>query len=84
MVHLQRAVDMHMSRFGNWKNYGISPTTILPLFLPYIANVTNQKKRTNCVFFFSTSSFVSNLVYLREIFASFDFDKSYNYIQQFI
>ena len=34
MVRLQRAVEM--SRFGNWKNSGISPTTKLPLLLLYI------------------------------------------------
>ena len=43
-----------------------------------------QKKRRNCVFFFSTSSFVSNFVCFWEIFASFDFEKSYNYIQHVI
>ena len=33
MVSLQRA--MKMSRFENWKNSGISPTTVLPLLLLY-------------------------------------------------
>ena len=33
MVSLQRA--MKMSHFENWKNSGISPTTILPLLLLY-------------------------------------------------
>ena len=54
MVHLQHAVDMHLSRFVNWKNSGISPTTILPLFLPYLANVTISKETSElCMFFFN-------------------------------
>ena len=43
-----------------------------------------QKKRRNCEFFFSTWSFVSNFVCFREIFAGFDIEKSYNYIQHVI
>ena len=50
MVHLQRAVEV--SRFGNWKNSGISPTTILPLLLLYIANFTISKKKEGIVYFF--------------------------------
>ena len=42
MVRLQRAVEM--SRFGNWKNTGFSPTSILPLLLLYIASVTISKE----------------------------------------
>ena len=45
MVHLRCAADMHMSRFRNWKNSGISSTSILLLFLPHIANVTISKER---------------------------------------
>ena len=40
-----------------------------------IANVTISKETWE--FFFSTSSFVSNFVCFREIFAGFDIDKSY-------
>ena len=42
MVRLQRAVEM--SRIGNWKNTGFSPTSILPLLLLYIASVTISKE----------------------------------------
>ena len=34
-----------MSRFGNWKNSGIPPTTKLPLLLLHIANVTISKEK---------------------------------------
>ena len=71
-----------MSRFGNRKNSGISPTTILPLFLPYIANFTYQKKRRDCVFFFPNLEHCFNFVCFREIFAGFDIDESYNYIHR--
>ena len=43
-----------------------------------------QKKRKDCVFFFSISSFASNFVCFREIFSGFDIDESYNYIQRVI
>ena len=52
MVHLQRAAEM--SRFGKWKNSGISPTTILPLFLSSTGNVTISKETYQlCIFFFN-------------------------------
>ena len=74
MAHLQRAVEM--SSFGNCKNSGISLATILPLLLLYIANITISKETKGLCIFFSTSSFVSNFVCLREMFAGFDIDKS--------
>ena len=43
-----------------------------------------QKKRKDCFFFFSISGFVSNFVCFREIFAGFDINESYNYIQHVI
>ena len=84
MVHLQRSVEM--SRFRKWKNSGISPTTIQPqpLFLSSTGNVTILKEMYELRIFFSTSSFVSNFVCFREIFAGFDIDESYNYIQHVI
>ena len=42
------------------------------------------KRNIGIMYFFSTSSFVSNFVCFREIFAGFDFDKSYDYIQHVI
>ena len=84
MLHLQRKVDMHMSRFENWKNSGIHWQPYYRYSYHISQMLRYQKKRRNYVFFFSTSSFVSNFVCFREIFAGFDFDKSYNYIQHFI
>ena len=70
MIRLQRAVDM--SRFRNWKNSGLPPTTKLPLLLLCIANVTIPKETKGfCLlllfFLISTSSFVLNFVCFRAI-----------------
>ena len=40
------------------------------------------KRNVGIAYFFATSSFVSNFVCFREIFAGFDIDESYNYIQR--
>ena len=40
------------------------------------------KRNVGIVYFLATSSFVSNFVCFREIFAGFDIDESYNYIQR--
>ena len=82
MVHLQRAVEI--SILENGKNSSVSPTIILPLLLLYIANVTISKETYGLCVFISTSSFVSNFVCFREMFAGFDIDESYNYIQHVI
>ena len=42
------------------------------------------KRNVGIVYFFSTSSFVSNFVFFREIIAGFDFDENYNYIHHVI
>ena len=41
-----------------------------------------QKKRRDCVFFFPNLEHCLNFVCFREIFAGFDIDESYNYIQR--
>ena len=84
MVHLQRKVDMHMSRFGNWKNSGSFTDNHITVILTVYRKCYDVKRNVGIMYFFSTSSFVSNFVCFREIFAGFDFDKSYNYLQQFI
>ena len=42
------------------------------------------KRNVGIAYFFATSSFVSKFVCFREIFAGFDIDESYNYIQHVI
>ena len=42
------------------------------------------KRNLGIAYFFATSSFVSNFVCFREIFAGFDIDESYSYIQHVI
>ena len=42
------------------------------------------KRNLGIAYFFATSSFVSNFVCFREIFAGFDIDESCNYIQHVI
>ena len=65
MAHLQPAVEM--SSFGNCKNSGISPATILPLPYFYISRMLRyQKKRRDCVFFFQPQSlFQTSFVFER-------------------
>ena len=73
MVHLQRAV-----RFGHKTDNHI--TVIITIY----RECYDIKRNVGIVYFFATSSFVSNFVCFREIFASFYIDESYNYIQHFI
>ena len=42
------------------------------------------KRNLGIAYFFATSSFVSNFVCFREIYAGFDIDESYSYIQHVI
>ena len=79
MVHLQRAVEM--SHFGNWKKLWYFTDNQQTNNYYYISQMLRyQKKRKDCVFF-SISGFVSNFFCFREIFAGFDINESYNYIQ---
>ena len=57
---------------------------IMPLLLLCIASVTTLKETLAFCIFFSTSTFVPNFVYLREIIAGYDIDESYNYVQHVI
>ena len=80
MVRLQRAAEM--SRFGNWKKFRYLTDNHITVNYYYISRVLRyQKKRRHFVYFFSTSSFVSNFVCFREIIAGFDIDESYNYVE---
>ena len=53
------------------------------LYSYHISRISRyQKKRRDCVFFFPNLEHCFNFVCFREIFAGFDIDESYNYIQR--
>ena len=80
MVHLQRAVEM--SRFGIDNHM----TVIITRYREWYS----IKRNLGIMAFFFlhlfilTSSFVSIFVRFQEMFAGFDIDESYNYIQHVI